>query len=785
MVRTTVSEVQEYARTERGVVLSCDVDRELDRPHSDERLLPVDIEFLNSATFEFEFRANPEAGDDANPYPEFDREAVREPIDLTLDESDGELTITTDELHVVIGLDAWSFRVEDHDGTVIFEEQHDDRDVRGNGRVQPLGFEEAEINHGPHRVTETTTAFSLGPDERLYGFGEKFTRLDRRGQQIESWHVEPLGTESERAYKNVPFHVSSRGYGLLVDTTHRVNYDLGNESTASATVGVENDRFGFVFFHGPSIKRIHGNYTALTGRPDRPPKWSFGIWMSRLGYESREQLEQITNRLREEDVPSDVIHLDPFWMRENKSTDLVWDREQFPDPEGMIKELHENGFRLSLWEHPHVPVGTDAFEEAREEGYFIEDGTGKPYVMERTCQGDYRGAIVDFTDPGAVEWWTDKHRQLLEMGVDTFKTDYGEYVPEDAVFENGLSGKAMHNLYPYLYNEAVYDTVGEVNGDEEALVWGRAGWTGSQRFPVHWGGDPQTSFNGMAAALRGGLGASLSGIGYWSHDIGGFRGEPSTEVYIRWVQFGLLSSHSRCHGTTPREPWAFGEEAVEVFKRFARLRYRILPYIYTHAETTSRTGYPIVRPLLFEFEDDPRTEEISDQYLLGDSLLVAPVFDTSGRRSVYLPEGEWVDWWTGERHEGAQTLDVSVPLERVPLYVRAGTVLPTREPIGCVPEGPPERLELRTYLRDETATGAYFDESCDRMGTFTLERTTDGLAVTADSLTPIYEFVVEDVPNAPEWVTVNGTRLDVVDVDDPKEGEWTHGDEAVRIVVNQ
>ncbi|WP_265110797.1 alpha-xylosidase [Halosolutus halophilus] len=782
MVNTTVSSVREYERTGNTIELLCDVDRTLEQPRSDDRPVPVTIRFLNASTFRFELRANPEAGTDRNPYPEFDEDAIREDVVLDLDERDGVLAVDTGDLCLEIGLETWSFRVEDADGAVRFEEQRKDLDVRGNDRVEPLGFREEEINHGPHRVTETGTAFALAPGERIYGLGEKFTPFDRRGQEIESWHVEPLGTESERAYKNIPFHVSSRGYGLLVDTTHRVRYDLGNESTASATVAVEDDTFAFVFFAGSSIKEIHSAYTALTGRPDRPPKWSFGVWMSRLGYESREQLEAITARLREEEIPADVVHLDPFWMRENKSTDLVWDTEQFPDPEGMIEELHENGFRLSLWEHPHVPVSTEAFETGREEGYFVEDGTGKPYVMERTCQGDYRGAIVDFTNPDAVAWWTDKHRDLLEMGVDTFKTDYGEYIPEDAVFDNGLSGKAMHNLYPYLYNEAVYETVGEVNGDDQALVWGRAGWTGSQRFPVHWGGDPQTSFNGMAAALRGGLSASLSGIGYWSHDIGGFRGEPDDEVYVRWAQFGLLSSHSRCHGTTPREPWAFGERAVEIFREFARLRYRLLPYIYSEAEVTSRTGYPIVRPLLFEFEDDPRTHEIADQYLLGESLLVAPVFDETDSRSVYLPEGEWIEWWSGERYAGEQTLDVDVPLDRIPLYVRAGCVLPTREPAQTVQEGPPERLTLQATLADGGASGRYYDEARDELAE--IEVGVDGTTLIVDvgQMTPVREFVVEGVDGRVEGVSVNGTPLSSVETA-PSPGEWVDEGENVRFVV--
>ena len=786
MVRTTIAAVADYELVDGGVVFDCETDRELDPPRSRDRTVPVCLWFLTSSTFRFELHANPEAGrgyaDEAGAAPELFEDRIATPVDLTAREVDGRLELVTGELTVIVGLDEWAFRVED-DERVVFQEQRDDVDVRGDDRVEPLGFTEEEINHGPYRVSETGTAFDLHPGESIYGLGENFTEFDKRGQEIESWHVEPLGTETERSYKNVPFHLSTRGYGLLVNTTCRVRYDLGRSSTASATVGVENDAFSFVFFYGPSFKEILRTYTALTGRPKQPPKWSFGVWMSRLGYESREQLETITTRLREESIPADVVHLDPFWMREHKSTDLVWDREQFPDPEGMLEWLHERDFRLSLWEHPHVPIGTEAFETGVEEGYFLEDGTGKPYVMERTCQGEYRGTIVDFTNPDAAEWWAEKHRRLLEMGVDTFKTDYGEYVPEDAVFYDGRTGKAGHNLYPYLYNRTVYRTIAEENGEEEALVWGRAGWTGSQRYPVHWGGDPQTSFAGMAAALRGGLTASLSGIGYWSHDIGGFRGEPTAELYVRWAQFGLLSSHARCHGTTPREPWAFGEEAIDCFRAFARLRYRLLPYIYTQAEVTARTGLPLVRPLVLEYQDDPRTHGVDDQYLLGRDLLVAPVFGPERERTVYLPEGEWIDWWTSERYGGEQTVERMVPLNGIPLFIPAGKIIPQREPTETVQAGPPEVLQLHTTLADGKAEGEYYDEEHDELVSATVQEDGCGLRVDLDPATPLCEFRIDADRAEPETVSVDGVDLERTNAD-PTSGKWTVDDGQTLIVVD-
>ncbi|RLM53464.1 alpha-xylosidase [Halobellus sp. Atlit-31R] len=776
--RITIDSVVEYTVEAETVRFDC----RIAAPETvTQRTVPVELTISGPRTFRFELQANPEVATDSD-YPELDTGALSGPSDFEVTEREGKLTVDTGALTIAVGLDAWSFVVSDaHTGETVFEEQRSDPDVFGRQRVEPLGFTQTEINHNPRKVTQTGTAFELSPDEKIYGAGEQFVEFDRRGRELELWHEEPLGTETERAYKNIPFYLSTNGYGLLLDTTARVRYDFGKTSVASGTMSVSDDEFAFVFFYGPDFRDIIERYTAVTGRPDRPPKWSFGTWMSRLGYESREELEAVAERLRAESIPSDVLHLDPFWMRAQKSTDLEWDTEQFPEPEAMISQLREDDFRLSLWEHPHVPVGTEAFEEGVREGYFVTDGTGTPYVMDHTCQGDYRGALVDFTDADAVEWWKDKHRRLLEQGVSVFKTDYGEYVPEDAVFENGKTGKAMHNLYPYLYNEAVYEVVGEVNGSDEALVWGRAAWTGSQAFPMHWGGDPQTSWNGMSAALRGGLSASLSGIAFWSHDIGGFRGTPSTAVYTRWAQFGLLSSNARCHGTTPREPWAFGDDAVDTFREYARLRYRLIPYVYTYAEIAARTGLPVVRPLVLEYQDDPTVHRLDTQYLLGADLLVAPVFTDSGTRSVYLPEGEWRDYWTGERYAGEQTVDVDVSLEEMPIFVRAGSVVPQREPTQSIQAGTPECLELEATLADGEASGRVYDVDADELVHVGVEDAGGVLSVEIGSVSAARTTVtVRDVE--PEEVVVDGASHTAVD-SDPDSGEWTGDGASVTIVV--
>jgi len=800
MQRSTVSSVDRYETTDVGATFYCRTDEEFvptefkyrdgSKPErsATERPVPVTLTFYNPSSFRFELAANPEAGA-TETLNDLDGAAIAEPVDLDVSESDGRLRIESNALRVTVGLEEWSFVVERHDGEVLLEEQRADVDVHGEVRTEPLGFEKRVRNNGPRRIERTGTALSLGPEEHLYGFGEKFSTFSKRGQEITSWTVEPLGTMTEKSYKNVPFHLSSRGYGLLIDTTQRVEYELGSTSSASVTIEVADDTFSFVFFDGPSFKSILAEYTAFSGRATRPPKWSFGVWMSRLGYESREHLESIVTRLREEEIPADVIHLDPFWMREFHSCDLEWDTDQFPDPEGMIEWLDDRGFHLSLWEHPYVPVGTDAFETGVENDYFVADSTGKPYVMDALCQGDYRGAIVDFTDPDAVSWWQEKHRRLLEMGVDVFKTDYGEGIPADGVFENGTTGRTLHNYYPFLYNEAVYDAVAEERGTDEAIVWGRSAWIGSQRFPMYWGGDAQTTFHGMASALRGGLSLSMTGFPFWSHDIGGFRGTPDEEVYIRWSQFGLLSSHARCHGTTPREPWAFGEGAVRNFKKYARLRYRLLPYLYSLAERATHTGVPIVRPLVLEYQNDPRTYDIGLQYMLGDALLVAPVFDASDEVSVYLPEGDdWVYFWTDEYYEGEQTLHLETERDELPLFLRADSIIPMGEPGQTVPEGTPEEIQLRvTPARngDVASTFQFYDENEDATIRVCVETDADSIALEIDDeeRTGLFVAEVEHVEEAPGSVRVNGNELDLVD-DARDPGTWAYDEDARTLTVN-
>lgn len=776
---TAVDAVEQYRVTDRRVTLDCTLADGTDDAGEGDRTVPVTLEFLRPDTFRFRFEVNPE-GTTTDESSERDDGFTR-PVDLTVTESSGVLVVETAALRIEVGLDEWSFDVFDSDGERLLAEQRADIGPAGVDEITPLGFRASEHDSGAVAVTESGTSFSLRHDDHVYGLGEKFTSLDKRGQSIRSWTVKARGTETERSYKNVPFYLSTRGYGLLVETTSEVAFDVGDATTAALSIDVADDEFGFVFFGGPAFADILGRYTALTGRSPLPPAWSFGLWMSRAGYELRDQLESVADRLRAEEIPCDVLHLDPQWMGLDSPTDLEWDREAFPDPESMLDTLHEDGFRVSVWEHPYVAVGTDTFAEAATEGYLVEDGTGDPYVLDDLVLDQSRGGIVDFTNPDAVSWWQEKHRGLLGMGVDAFKTDFGEDVPRDGVFANGETGASVHNEYPNLYNEVVYDVLADVRGEDDAVTWGRSAWTGGQQYPLYWGGDPDASFEGMASALRGGLSLSLSGFPFWSHDIGGFWGEPSERLYIRWAQFGLLSSHARCHGVTPREPWHFGEEATRIFRKFARLRYRLFPYLYSLAAEATENGLPVIRPLVLEYQDERSVYGVDDQFLLGSDLLVAPVLREDDTVDVSLPDDEWVDFWTGERIRGPTTLHREVPLDSMPLFVRAGSVVPMADD-----ESPrtiddlSDDLSLRVTLAGAGASrarGDVYDPAAEELREMIVACDADRTVL--DCTIPEFEgfadlaATVDGFETAPQEVTVNGETIPESEEETEDRG-WTY-----------
>ena len=622
--------------------------------------------------------------------------------------SSSAIALADPEMSLRLGLAPFSFRFEDLERRDIFRDNPGDVDGLGRPFVLPLGY----ARDGT-AVTQISFSFHLDPDEHLFGLGEKFLPLNRRGQRIVAWTQDAFGSTSERSHKNIPLLISSRGYGLFLDTGARIVWDLGTTSCQSCTVTVEGPSLRFYVIAGRTPADILKRYADLTGYAPVPPRWTFGLWVSSGGtYRDRTAMEKLVDGLEEHRIPADVVHVDPWWMTWRKYCDFRWNSDAFPDPEGYIKGLHERGLRLCLWEHPYISVESELFETGQRRGYFLRRPDGSVYVIDyglslaprpdglvREAAPDQswnaRVAIIDMSNPDAVRWFQDLHRPVMQMGADVFKTDFGEDIPRDALFHNGQTGASMHNLYPLLYNEAVAAVTNEERG--HSAVWGRAAIGGSQRTPICWSGDPAADFDSLACTVRGGLSMGLSGVPFWSNDIGGYRGMPDPELYVRWAQFGLFCSHSRMHGDSPREPWVFGEDALRIVQSYVQQRYQLFPYLYSTAWEAHTTGIPVIRALALMWPDDPNALHADQQYMLGPWLMVAPVVHRSGKKTVYLPEGCWSDYWTGEKVYGPRILHLQVPLETLPLYVREGAIIPRMRPAMRIPEGRIDPLILDLY----------------------------------------------------------------------------------------
>ncbi|MCW2873681.1 alpha-xylosidase [Actinacidiphila oryziradicis] len=516
---------------------------------------------------------------------------------------------------------------------------------------------------------------ALGVGELVYGLGERFTPFVKNGQSVDIWQADG-GTSSEQAYKNVPFHLTNRGYGVFVNHPGRVSYEVGTESVGQVQFSVEDQSLEFFIVYGPTPKEILARYTALTGRPALPPAWSFGLWLSTSFTTSYDEatVTSFVQGMTDREIPLSVFHFDCFWMREYQWSDFTWDPDVFPDPEGLVARLKERGLRICVWINPYIAQKSKLFAEGAREGYLLKRRDGDIWQWDLWQPGM---ALVDFTNPAAREWYTDKLRGLLGQGVDCFKTDFGERVPTDVVWHDGSDPERMHNYYAQVYNDVVFKLLVEERGEGEAMLFARSATAGGQQFPVHWGGDCESTAEAMAESLRGGLSLGLSGFGFWSHDIGGFEGTPTPALFKRWVQFGLLSSHSRLHGSDSyRVPWDYGDEAVAVTRDFTRLKNRLVPYLYRAALQARDSGTPVMRAMVLEFPDDPACHQLDRQYMLGDDLLVAPVFSEDGTVEYYVPEGTWTHVLTGERVSGPRWRRETHGFATLPLLARPGSVVP-------------------------------------------------------------------------------------------------------------
>ncbi len=515
---------------------------------------------------------------------------------------------------------------------------------------------------------------TLGVGECVYGFGEKFTTFVKNGQNVEMWNSDG-GTSSDQSYKCIPFYITSNGYGVFVNSSDKVSFEVGSDTVNKVSFTVPGEELEYFFIGGENLQKVLENYTTLTGKPALPPAKTFGLWLSTsftTDY-NEETVTSFIDGMAERDIPLQMFHFDCFWMREFHWTDFEWDTRQFPDPKAMLSRLKERGLGLCCWINPYIAQRSRLFDEGMEKGYFIKNLDGSVFQFDMWQPGM---AIVDFTNPEACKWFSAHLRTLLEMGITAIKTDFGERIPTKVRYYSGEDPIHMHNYYTYLYNKTVFETLKDFYGENQACLFARSATVGGQKFPVHWGGDCTGEYSSMAETLRGGLSLCASGFGYFSHDIGGFEASSSPSVYKRWCAFGLMSSHSRLHGSTSyRVPWVYDEEAVDVLRFFTKLKGKLMPYLFTQAVKTSSTGVPMMRAMVIDYTDDIACRYLDQQYMLGDSLLCAPVFNEEGIANFYLPEGKWYDLITGKTLEGGKYHSVKCSFMEMPVLAKPNSIL--------------------------------------------------------------------------------------------------------------
>ena len=602
---------------------------------------------------------------------------VREPAptDAAIAIGDDEVEIRTDQSTLTIGLAPIKVTLR-RGAETIFGSTRDGHFTRPH-RLPPF----ARLDDG------WFAAFGLDSGEPVYGLGEKWGPLNRRGQLVVSRAVDSLGVNEEISYKNCPFAWSPDGWGVFVHTPGQVTHGVGFAQWSHRAYGmaVEDAALDLFVIAGADPAEVIGRYTDLTGRTTMPPLWSLGVWLSKAYYKDPDELLATARAVRERGLPCDVIVLDGrAWLDTRTRFAFEFDPARYPDPKAVTDQIHSLDLKLCCWEYPLISVHHPLFDELAERGWLLRHrDTGQPYHF--SWDPEPFGAVltplpdsglIDLTHPDAYAYWRDRHNDLFDLGVDIIKSDFGEQVPDEVIAANGDDGRRLHSVYPLLYNRCVFEAT-EARTPGEGLVFGRSGWAGSQRYPMQWGGDPQSDWEGLAASLRGGLSWGLSGVPCYATDIGGFYGaQPDAELFVRWTQAAVFSSHMRFHGIGPREPWAFGEEAETIVRAFIDLRYRLLPYIRGMLTEACATGLPCMRAMALAFPDDPAAWAFDNQFMFGPDLLVVPVLQPGGKVRCYLPPGVWHDFWTGEVVEGGRAIELVVSLDRLPLYGRSGGVLP-------------------------------------------------------------------------------------------------------------
>ena len=656
-------------------------------------------------------------------------ETYEEPVNAVIEENDETVSFTSGKLTARVQKgENWRVDYVAEDGRVLTSSA-----FRGMGRA-------LDKDTGK---TYMSDSLMLDVGECVYGLGERFAAYVKNGQSIDMWNADG-GTASEQTYKNVPFYMTNRGYGVFVEDTSDVSFEVASEKVERVQFSAEGETIVYDVIYGGTPKTVLDGYTALTGRPALMPAWSFGLWLSTsftTNYDEKTATSFIQG-MADRDIPLSVFHFDCFWMKGFNWCDFTWDEETFPDPVGMLKRYHDRGLHLCCWINPYIGQASPLFREGMEHGYLLKKTNGDVWQTDLWQAGM---GILDVTNPDARAWYCDHLRKILRMGVDCLKTDFGERIPvRDIAYYDGKDPLHMHNYYTFLYNKMVFDLLKEERGEGEAILFARSATAGSQQFPVHWGGDNSASYVSMAETLRAGLSMSHSGFGFWSHDISGFEQTAPADVYKRWAAFGLLSSHSRLHGSSSyRVPWLFDEESCDVVRKFTRLKCRLMPYLYGAAVEAHEHGTPMMRPMMLEFPDDPACDTLDRQYMMGESLLVAPVFHADSYVDYYLPDGLWTSLLDGRKVQGGHWQRETHDFLSLPLMVRPGTVLPMGKQDDRPDYDYTDGLELHVYqlAEGQTVTVKIPDLKGKLAATYTVTMKNGKAEVVTDSKKP-YTVVV-------------------------------------------
>lgn len=618
---------------------------------------------------------------------------------------------------VVISIKPWHVYIYDSKGKLLTSTIHPVDTRNTYTPVIPFSY----IRRASDYSRSMSAAFALSPDEKIYGCGESYQSFNKRGSKVIFWTDDANGVQNETMYKPIPFYMSSRGYGVFMHHSTPITADFGKYFSAVNSMFIGDDEMDLFFFLGEP-KDILDEYTDLTGKAPMPPLWSFGFWMSRITYFSAEDGYKVTAQLRKNKIPTDVVHFDTGWFGVDWRADYKFPSDRFPDAPKMIQDFKKDGFRISLWQLPYFTPQNTLFPEIVNNGLAVKDPKGNI---------PYEDAVLDFSNPSTVQWYQGKIRPLIEMGVGAIKVDFGEAAPANGIYHSGKTGFYEHNLYPLRYNKTVSEVTKAVDGD--GFIWARSTWAGSQRYPVHWGGDPATTNTAMAATLRGGLSIGLSGFTFWSHDIGGFVTATPEDLYRRWTPFGMFTSHVRSHGNPPTEPWEYGKDFMDAFRKADNMRYELMPYIYSQAKHSSENGLPMLRALFVEFPNDPGSWLVDNEYLFGEDFLVAPMFENGTSRDVYLPQGQWIDYQTGKTY-GAGWHNITVGEVPIVVLVRDGSIIPHIKLAQSTNDMDWSALDLKVYATGAKADGYIYIPGAEKFEVLTAVKKDKGFELVSPPL---------------------------------------------------